>query len=94
MNYSFTGAGWDFGAVWTMIGSNYPDLQTNSNAVSDVTLKVNDMPGNEIATLVNENKPAGNYEVKFDGSKLASGIYFYKLQAGNFVQTIKLILMK
>jgi len=83
------------------LAQNYPNPFNPSTAISyqlsaasDVTLKVYDMLGNEAATLVNENKPAGNYEVKFDGSKLASGIYFYKLKAGNFVQTKKLILMK
>ncbi len=59
-------------------------------------LKIYDILGNEIAVLVNENKSAGNYEVKFDAGKygLSSGIYFYQLKAGNFVQTKKLILMK
>jgi len=59
-----------------------------------VSLKVYDILGNEVATLVNENKPAGNYEVKFDGSNLTSGIYFYKLQSGSFTQTKKLLLLK
>ncbi len=59
-----------------------------------VSLKVFDILGNEIATLVNEPKAPGYYEVKFDGSNLPSGIYFYRLESGNFVQTKKLILMK
>ena len=59
-----------------------------------VTLKVFDVLGREIATLVDEEKPVGNYEVKFDGSQLSSGIYFYQLKAGGFVQTKKLILVK
>lgn len=59
-----------------------------------VTLKVYDVLGNEVATLSNEEKPAGRYEVNFDASGLSSGIYFYKLQAGNFVETKKLVLMK
>ena len=54
---------------------------------SHVLLKVYDIIGNEIAALVNEDKPAGNYEVNFNASKLSSGIYFYKLQAGSFVDT-------
>jgi hypothetical protein len=62
--------------------------------VSQTTLKVYDILGNEVATLVNENKSAGNYEVKFDASNLASGIYLYKLQSGDFVQTRKLMLLK
>jgi hypothetical protein len=59
-----------------------------------VTLKVYDVLGNEIATLVNEEKPAGSYEVEFDGNNLPSGIYFYQLQAGQFTQTKKMLLIK
>ncbi len=59
-----------------------------------VQLKVYDVIGNEVATLVNEEKPAGNYEVSFNASRLSSGIYFYKLQAGSFVETKKMILIK
>jgi hypothetical protein len=59
-----------------------------------VTIKVYDILGNEIATLVNEEKPAGEYEVEFDGSGLPSGIYFYRLQAASFVKTHKMILLK
>jgi hypothetical protein len=65
-----------------------------------VTLKVFDVLGNEVATLVNEEKPAGSYEVEFSAVvtsrdlSLSSGIYFYTLQAGSFVQTKKLILIK
>ena len=58
------------------------------------TLKVFDVLGNEVATLVNEVKPAGNYDVEFDASKLSSGIYYYQLKSENFVQTKKMILMK
>jgi hypothetical protein len=57
-------------------------------------LKVYDVIGNEIATLVNETKPAGAYQVVFDASKLSNGVYLYKIQAGNFTATKKLILMK
>ncbi len=59
-----------------------------------VTFKVYDMLGNEIATLVNEEKPIGSYEVEFDAINLPSGIYFYRLQAGLFVETKKMVLMK
>jgi hypothetical protein len=58
------------------------------------TLKVYDVLGNEVVTLVNEYKPAGNYEITFDASSIASGIYFYRLQVGSFVQTRKMILLK
>ena len=59
-----------------------------------VTLKVYDILGREIATLVNEEKPAGNYEVNFIGSGLTSGIYFYQLKAGDYSETKKMILLK
>ncbi len=59
-----------------------------------VTLKVYDILGNEAATLVNEKKSAGSYQVTFDGSNLASGIYFYKLEAGNFTETKRMVLIK
>jgi hypothetical protein len=59
-----------------------------------VKLAVYDMLGREVAVLVNEPKPAGNYTVKFDGSGLASGVYIYRLAAGNFVDTKKLVLLK
>ena len=58
------------------------------------TLKVYDILGNEVATLVDEEKPAGTYEVEFDASKLVSGIYFYKLQAGGFIKIRKMVLLK
>jgi photosystem II stability/assembly factor-like uncharacterized protein len=59
-----------------------------------VSLKVYDMLGNEITTLVNEEKNAGKYEISFDASGLTSGIYFYKLITNNFSETKKLVLMK
>ncbi len=59
-----------------------------------VTLKVYDILGKEVATLVNEEKNAGMYEVKFDASKLSSGMYICRLNAGNNIQTKKMILMK
>ena len=61
---------------------------------SFVTIKVYDVLGREVTTLVNEEKTAGIYSVQFNGSNLASGIYFYRIQAGDFVQTNKLVLMK
>ena len=50
--------------------------------------------GGEIKTLVNEEKPAGNYELEFDASRLPSGVYFYRVQATNFAETRKMVLMK
>ncbi len=59
-----------------------------------VSLKIYDVLGNEVSTLVNKETEAGSYQIKFDGGKLSSGVYFYKLQSGNFVQIKKLLLMK
>jgi hypothetical protein len=59
-----------------------------------VSLKVYDMLGKEIATLVNEQKSAGKYKVNFDASSLASGVYIYKLTAGNFSDSKKMVLTK
>ncbi|MCW8804581.1 MAG: YCF48-related protein, partial [Ignavibacteriaceae bacterium] len=59
-----------------------------------VQLKVYDVLGNEIATLVNEEKPAGTYEVEFNATGLPSGIYFYQLKAGEFTQTKKMTYLK
>ncbi|AFH50661.1 Putative carboxypeptidase [Ignavibacterium album JCM 16511] len=58
------------------------------------TLKVYDILGNEVVTLVNEEKPAGYYEVEFNATELSSGVYFYRLQSDNFTQTKKMILMR
>ncbi|MBV6420612.1 MAG: hypothetical protein DAHOPDDO_01869 [Ignavibacteriaceae bacterium] len=85
---------------------NYPNPYNPSTTIryeipeqSFVTIKVYDVLGNEIATLVNEEKPAGSYEVEFniysdEGQNLVSGVYFYKLQVGNFIQTKKMVLTK
>ena len=62
--------------------------------VSFVTIKVYDVLGNEVTTLVNEEKPAGSYEVEFDGAGLPSGIYFYQLKADSYIETKKMVLLK
>jgi hypothetical protein len=59
-----------------------------------VTLTVFDLLGREVSVLVNERREAGVHEVKFDGSNLASGVYFYRLQDGDFVATKRLLLLK
>jgi hypothetical protein len=61
---------------------------------STVQIKVFDVIGNEIETLVNEEKPVGTYELTWYAEGLPSGIYFYQLRAGNFVETKKMVLMK
>jgi aminopeptidase N len=59
-----------------------------------VSLKVYDVLGNEVATLVNEEKPAGNYEVDFDAAGLPSGIYITRLTSGTYASSIKMLLLK
>ena len=60
----------------------------------NVSLKIFNALGEEIAALVNEYKLAGRYEVEFNAAALPSGVYFYKLQAGSFIETKKMILLK
>ena len=70
-------------------------IPTNVNRESEVvSLVVCDILGREVATLVNKQQKAGNYEVMFDASMLSSGVYFYRLQSGNFTETKKLILLR
>ena len=83
------------------LSQNYPNpfnpttsLQLAIGSRQFVTLKVYDLLGREIATLVNEEKPAGEYEVEFDATGLQSGVYFYTLRAGSFVESKKLLLLK
>jgi len=59
-----------------------------------VSLKVYDVLGNEITTLINDEKSAGTYEVEFDASSLPSGVYFYQLREGTLVETKKMIILK
>jgi hypothetical protein len=61
---------------------------------SSVLIRIYDLIGNEIETLVNEEKPVGTYELTWNANNLPSGVYFYQLQAGDFVETKKMILMK
>jgi len=58
------------------------------------SLTVYDVLGSEIITLVDEEKPAGEYEVEFKGDGLTSGIYFYQIKAGDFIQTKKMVLLR
>ena len=73
------------------VGTSFPSA---SGGMKFVKINVYDILGNKITTLVNEEKPAGNYEVEFNGSNFSSGIYFYRMQAGAFTDTKKFILMK
>jgi photosystem II stability/assembly factor-like uncharacterized protein len=83
------------------LGQNYPNPFNPTTKIkfaipksSFVNLKVYDVLGNEIATLLNEEKPAGLYKIDFDASGLSSGVYFYKLISGGFVETKKMILIR
>ena len=78
----------------TTIKYTIPNVTLSGVEGSRVILKIYDLLGNEIATLANENKPAGNYEVSFDSRNFSSGTYFYKLQAGSFVETKKMLMIK
>ncbi|MCX7875093.1 MAG: CotH kinase family protein [Melioribacteraceae bacterium] len=89
IRYSIPAESQTFSAVDNRITST-----TNNQSDNLVTLKVYDALGNLISTLVNEPQKAGYYEVKFNGNNLSSGVYFYRLQKGNFIQTKKFILMK
>jgi len=83
------------------LSQNYPNPFNPTTTINysvpksgHVSLKVYDLLGREATALVNENKSVGNYTVQFNASKLVSGVYFYRMQAGDFVQTKKLLLIK
>jgi hypothetical protein len=59
-----------------------------------VTLRVYDILGREVATLVNKRQTAGSYSIRFDANQLSSGLYFYKITAGSFNKTRKMVVMK
>ena len=80
---------------------NYPNPFNPTTTISwqlpisnKATLKIFNILGKEVSTLVNEYKPAGKYETEFNATNLPSGVYFYRLQAGDFVQTRKMIFLK
>ena len=83
------------------LSQNYPNPFNPTTKINfdlpvdgNVSLKIFDMSGKEVMTLVNENKPAGYYSVSFNGASLSSGIYFYTIQSGDFVSTKKMTLIK
>ena len=84
-----------------VLAQNYPNPFNPSTSIrytigsqQYVLLKVYDVIGNEVATLINEEKPAGTYEVRFNASGFTSGVYFYTLRAKNYIETKKMILLR
>jgi hypothetical protein len=84
-----------------VLEQNYPNpfnpttvMSYQLPVASEVSLKLFDVLGKEVATLVNERQEAGAYNYTLNASNLSSGVYFYRLQAGNFVQTKKMMLVK
>ena len=84
-----------------LLSQNYPNPFNPSTTISYqlpvnsfVSLKVYNVLGNEVASLVNEQKQAGEHEIEFNASGLGSGVYFYTLKAGNFIQSKKMLLLK
>jgi Secretion system C-terminal sorting domain/Clostridium epsilon toxin ETX/Bacillus mosquitocidal toxin MTX2 len=79
----------------TTIKYNVPSVvDANFVSTSKIELIVYDVLGREVKTLVNENQKPGSYQIRFDASNLSSGVYFYKLQSGDFVETKKMILLR
>ena len=83
------------------LAQNYPNPFNPSTLItysipksSFVVLKIYNVLGKQITTLVNENQEAGIYKVNFDAGSLSNGVYFYKIQAGNFVEIKKMLLLK
>ena len=80
----------------TTIKYSIPNAVVTSRDLSlqNVKLIIYDILGREVATLVNRQQKPGNYEVQFDGKGLTSGVYFYKLTSGSFVESKKMLLIK
>jgi len=83
------------------LSQNYPNPFNPSTIINwqlpeskFVTLIIYDVLGNEVVSLINEEKPAGNFEVEFNASALSSGIYYYRIKAGEFTDIKKMILLK
>jgi len=84
-----------------LLSQNYPNPFNPTTVISyqlpvnsNVSLRLYDILGNEVARLVDEMQDAGRHEVEFNGSRFPSGVYFYQLRAGGFVETRKMILLK
>ena len=83
------------------LNQNYPNPFNPTTAIKysipvsgEVTLKIFNSLGEEVATIVNEFRSAGNYEIIFNATDISSGVYYYQLKAGNLVKTKKMLLLK
>nr|MDA3861935.1 T9SS type A sorting domain-containing protein [Melioribacteraceae bacterium] len=83
------------------LSQNYPNpfnpttiIEYSIREVSNVKLRVYDMLGREVKVLVNQEQSAGRYNIEFNAANLSSGVYFYRIEAGNFVASKKLLLLK
>jgi hypothetical protein len=83
------------------LSQNYPNPMNPSTTISFnlpvksfVSLKVFDMLGREVASIISQELPAGTYARQWNAGKMSSGVYFYRLQAGSFTQTKRLVLLK
>lgn len=95
-DYSYDNIPSDF-----QLSQNYPnpfnpvtEIKYSIGKASNVSIKVYDVMGREVAELINDYKPSGNYSVDFNASNLASGVYYYRMISGNYSNTKKLLLMK
>jgi hypothetical protein len=84
-----------------ILSNNYPNPFNPATKIkysiphsSLVQIRIFDVLGKELETLVNEEKPAGTYELTWNAAALPSGVYFYRIKAGSFIQTRKMILLK
>jgi len=84
-----------------LLYQNYPNPFNPTTTISYsipksglITIKVYDVLGREIETLVNENKPIGNYSVQFNANKLISGVYFYRMESGSYIESKKFVIIK
>jgi hypothetical protein len=80
---------------------NYPNPFNPSTVISwqlpvssHIQLKVFDILGREVATIVNKNQKPGNYKFEYDGSKLSSGVYYYQIKSDKFIETKKMVILK
>jgi hypothetical protein len=84
-----------------VLHQNYPNPFNPSTVIrfelptpTQVRLSVYDLMGREVSVLVNQRRDAGVHQVQFDGSNFASGVYFYRIEAGSFLQTRKLLILR